>query len=110
MAVISKIKITAVNKPKGTMTVMFNGDNSLEWNYNIPFDDEGNPIEGDELVRYLIAASYENIKAIQRSRAENDLRNATNYDKFNALHRKEIDVRAIVTEYEEVVGTPDSVG
>lgn len=109
MAVFSKIKVTAVNMPKGTMTIMFDNDPTMEWNYNIPFDELGNPIQGDELLRYIVAQSYQNISLLKQARAEMALRESTNYDAFESMRRQEYDLSELVREYEQLIGPTDQV-
>lgn len=93
---IKSMKIVAVNKPNGTITVMWNDDPELEWNYTVPLDD-GSPLTGDDLNRWLVSQSYSYIKeAMERREA--------NFDILEALAKPgHVDVSDIAAEFEELM-------
>ena len=98
---IEEIKITAVNKPHGTMAVMFNNDPELEWNFPIPTDEYDVPIEGDEMLKILISLAYEPVLRAYIQRAADEVRMATDFGRFEKLKRKTFKVKAMVKEYEQ---------
>lgn len=99
---IKNIKVTAVNKPHGTLTVMWNEDPELEWNYNIPFDDAGKPLEGDELLRYLIVVAYDHIRSVYEGREEQKKRDKADFKRHDGLLRKKFDLKEMVDEFERI--------
>ena len=90
-----KMKITAVNAPKGTMAVMWNDDPKLEWNYEIPFGDDGLPLQGEQLHMKLIMQIHGLLKAQERV-------NATDFSYFDSELGKEYDLTTLFEEYDEI--------
>ena len=93
---IKTMKIVAANKPTGTITIRWNDDPELEWNYTVPLSD-GTPLSGDDLNRWLVSESYSFIEeALQRRAAD--------FAPLNGMiglgHE---DVSEIVSEFEELM-------
>lgn len=100
---MKQLRVTAVNKPNGTITVMWDGDESLEWNFNIPIDDvTGEPMEGDDLLRHLINESYDTIASIRKGRADQLKRDKTDFKKHGKLFHQYFNVEEMVREFEEI--------
>lgn len=97
---IKTLRVIAVNKPHGTMTVRWNNDPELEWNYNIPWDSEGTPFVGDVLLRYLVSEGYEQVNMVLDRRADGEKRNLANFQGHDALLRRLYNVEEMVLEYE----------
>lgn len=97
---LKTLKVIAVNKPKGTITVMWNNDPKLEWNYFIPMDENNVPLTGDAMLRSLIAASYEAIVYIETQRTQDEVRATTDFSQYNSLKRKKFNIEGMVKEYE----------
>jgi len=100
---MKSLKVIAVNQPHGTMTVMWDNDPDLEWNYTIPLGDDDAPLSGDSLLRFLVSESYENIKRIVDKRDEHVKRGMINFTGHNVLVRKQFNVEDMVREYEQVI-------
>jgi hypothetical protein len=101
---MKNIKITAVNKPRGTITVMWDEDPQMEWNYNIPLGDDGVPLGGEEIMRWLIAFSYDSIKQVRAEREEKNRRDRANFDGYDTMLRHRFNVEKLVREYEHIRG------
>lgn len=98
---IKSAKITAVNMPHGTVTVMWNNDPEMEWNYFIPMGEDGLPLVGDEMMRALVAAAYEYVVELCKQREVDKRRESANFDAHNDLLSKSFNLEAMVGEYEE---------
>lgn len=105
-----KIQIMAVNKPNGTMTVLWDDDPGMEWNYNIPLDAKGRPLFGDDLLRWLVAEAYDSVKFVLKQREEKVRREAADFSAFDSLRRARIDVSDKVVEFEELRRAEAAVG
>lgn len=96
------LRVIAVNKPHGTMTVMWDNDPELEWNYYIPLDSDDVPLQGDALLRHLVSTSYEQIEIVLVEREKSRKRGLANFDAHNSLRRQRFNVEEMVGEYEEL--------
>ncbi len=87
--------IIAVNNPVGTITVRWNDDPTLEWNHEIPIDDNtGMPVNESDLKRVLVASVYNTI--IEKEKRE--IR-SPDYTVFDNLLNKTFDVQVEFDEY-----------
>ena len=99
---IKNLQVMAVNKPKGTITVMWNDDPEMEWNHLIPTDDNDVPLEGDQMLKALINDAYESVRSVYLKRVEKEVRDLTDFSQFDGLKRKTFSVKAMVEEYESI--------
>lgn len=99
---ITNLKVIAVNQPKGTITVMWNDDPELEWNHFIPTDENDVPLEGDQMLKALVADAYDSVVMVLKTRAEKEVRDLTDFSQFDALKRKTFSVKGMVAEYESI--------
>lgn len=101
---IKSMRVIAVNKPHGTMTVQWNNDPELEWNYTIPLDDKDAPLEGSAFLRHMVSTAYENVSLIIEQRELDAKRNLINFNHLNSLRGQRFDMEALVNEYEQALG------
>lgn len=48
--------------PPGTISVMWNDDPLLEWNYDIPLHEDGTPFSREEMLDHLTALMYDQME------------------------------------------------
>lgn len=88
-----KIKITAINRPEGTVTVMWDNDPEQEWNYYVPLNPTtGQPLPLEEMLMYLISHEFHNLE-------DRKARKKAKFDKLNDLENVEVDVTDLYEEY-----------
>lgn len=90
-----KMKVTSVNAPKGTITVMWNDDPRMEWNYNIPFGNDSLPLYGEDLRMHLVAAVYSTL--MQEKKVDE-----TSWLAHDVELGKEYDVTDLFNEYDNI--------
>lgn len=92
-----KMKITAVNRPVGTISVMWNDNPQMEWNYWIPLDVvTGRPLEANDLIMALISTGIEGVRSYEERITGKD------YKPIEMLEGKDLDVTELVDEYDQL--------
>jgi hypothetical protein len=80
-----KVKVTAVNMPKGTITLMWGGDPTKEWNYNIPLHEDGSPFSVDEALQSVVSNETDRIMYEEAI-------TVADFSAFDSLLHKDIDL------------------
>jgi len=99
---IKTMKVIAVNKPYGTITIKWNNDDDMEWNYFIPIKDDGDLMGMEEMKRHLISVSAEGIERVIAARIEAARRDFAACESFDEFEGREFNVEGLWDEYREI--------